>query len=79
MECTATSTQVVYTQRDRNIVYKSDYNIDFWKEVKKRWMVPGVLATVALAVLAPKYGAPGGNYMHVHVDYSRKHCTHLPM
>lgn len=38
----------------------SPYNIDFWKEVKKRWMVAGVLAAILLAVISPRVGAPGG-------------------
>nr|XP_026483414.1 uncharacterized protein LOC113391604 isoform X1 [Vanessa tameamea] len=71
MECTVTSTQVVYPQKDRNEVYKSDYDLDFRKELKKRWMVLGVLTTMALAVLAPNYGAPGGIF---HMEY----ISHIP-
>lgn len=52
-------------QREHNAHITNNYNLDFWKEVKKRWMVLGVLVAVALAVLAPHFGAPGGNYMHV--------------
>lgn len=33
-----------------------------WRAVRARWMLGGVLAAVTLAVLAPRFGAPGGNY-----------------
>lgn len=43
--------------------YKSyKYRIDFWEEVKRRWMVLGVLVALAAAVLAPRTGAPGGKH-----------------
>ncbi|CAH2252720.1 jg10179 [Pararge aegeria aegeria] len=82
MDSDNATTQVVYAQRERSIdtsVFKSGYEVDFWQEVKKRWMVLGVLLAMALAVLAPQFGAPGGNYMHAHVDIPRTHCTHSPM
>lgn len=72
MECTNGSTQVLYTKRDirkeNNIIQKTDYEVDFWEEIKKRWMILGVLISVALAVLTSHYGASGGNYMHVKLD-----------
>ncbi|CAG9577127.1 unnamed protein product [Danaus chrysippus] len=45
------SSIVVYVQKRPNVVYKSDYSVDFWEEAKKRWMLLGVLLTVAMAVL----------------------------
>ncbi|KAI8433495.1 hypothetical protein MSG28_015527 [Choristoneura fumiferana] len=55
----------------------SPYNIDFWKEVKKRWMVAGLLAAVLLAVISPRFGAPGGKQTACSLlDHSRTHCTH---
>lgn len=43
---------------------RSGYEIDFWREVTRRWLVLGVLCIVLLAVMTPKIGASGGNYMH---------------
>lgn len=40
----------------------SVYAVDMWREVRRRWMVLGVLGSVTMAVLSPKLGAVGGNY-----------------
>nr|XP_032525544.1 uncharacterized protein LOC116776455 isoform X1 [Danaus plexippus plexippus] len=60
MDTVNTSSVVVFVQKRSNMVYKSDYSVDFWKEAKKRWMLLGVLLTVAMAVLTSRYGHPGG-------------------
>lgn len=70
MESFGATSQVIYVENDRSIDttgHKSGYELDIWREVRKRWMVLGVLLAMALAVLAPHFGAPGGNYMHAHV------------
>ncbi|XP_072948679.1 sodium/bile acid cotransporter 7-like [Epargyreus clarus] len=54
------SIEPVYSQIRSSSRYRSDYNVDMWGEVKKRWAVFGVLLCVAGAVAAPKLGAPGG-------------------
>lgn len=47
-----------------------------WREMQRRWLVAGVLGATALAVLTPRLGAVGGNYLHVHsIDHSRTPCT----
>lgn len=69
MECINGSTQVLCTKKENNIIQKTDYEVDFWEEIKKRWMIIGVLISVALAVLTSHYGASGGNYMHVKLHY----------
>lgn len=79
MECVSASTQVLYDQRENNVVYKTEYELDIWEEVRRRWMIVGVLTAVAMAVLTSHYGAFGGNYMHVHLDFIRTLCTHSPM
>ncbi|XP_041970475.1 uncharacterized protein LOC121726898 [Aricia agestis] len=51
---------------------RSIYYVNFFEEAKRRWMVLGVLTTVALAVLAPQVGAPGGL---LHAEY----LSYLPL
>ncbi|CAH0712785.1 unnamed protein product, partial [Brenthis ino] len=59
MESVSASTQVLYAQRENNAVYKTEYELDFWEEVRRRWMIVGVLSAVAMAVLTSHYGASG--------------------
>lgn len=40
----------------------SAYSVDMWREVRRHWMVLGVLSAVTVAVMAPQLGARGGNY-----------------
>ncbi|CAB3257563.1 unnamed protein product [Arctia plantaginis] len=42
--------------------FSSAYSVDMWREVRRHWMVLGVLSAVTVAVLAPQLGARGGNY-----------------
>lgn len=80
MDCVTVTSDVVYKEKEYYVKYNSDYNLDMWKEVKKRWLVFGVLFSIMLAVLAPRVGAPGGNYPACSpLDHSRKHCTHPAM
>ncbi|XP_069356957.1 sodium/bile acid cotransporter 7-like isoform X2 [Maniola hyperantus] len=72
MESVSATTQVVFGQRNRSVNnngYKSGYDVDIWQEVMKRWMVLGVLLAMALAVLAPHFGAPGGMLHTEYVSY----------
>lgn len=39
------------------------YEVDLVEQLKKYWVVAGVLVSVALSVVAPGVGAPGGNYL----------------
>ncbi|CAG4948423.1 unnamed protein product [Parnassius apollo] len=55
-----TSTVPMQETRKLFIKNRSEYYVDLWRECKKRWMVFGVLISVALAVLCPHIGAPGG-------------------
>ncbi|CAG4948424.1 unnamed protein product [Parnassius apollo] len=59
-----TSTVPMQETRKLFIKNRSEYYVDLWRECKKRWMVFGVLISVALAVLCPHIGAPGGNYSY---------------
>lgn len=45
-------------------VDRSKYHVDLWRCVRRRWMVAGVLAALALAVLAPHAGAQLGKQQH---------------
>lgn len=66
---------LVFPKKRPVVNLRSEYNVDMWREFKKRWMVFGVLISVALAVLNPRVGAPGGNYTACSlVDHFRKHC-----
>ncbi|XP_045770128.1 uncharacterized protein LOC123870765 isoform X1 [Maniola jurtina] len=72
MESVSATTQIVYVQRNRSVNnngFKSGYDVDVWQEVRKRWMVLGVLLAMALAVLAPHFGAPGGLLHTEYVSY----------
>ncbi|XP_023943396.2 sodium/bile acid cotransporter 7-like [Bicyclus anynana] len=72
MEGVSSRTQVVYNSRDQSInnsAFKSGYELDLWQEVRKRWMVVGVLLAMSLAVLAPRLGAPGGFLHSEYVSY----------
>lgn len=60
------STELLYVQKKQKKIYRSEYDVDFWREVKKRWLVLGVLVAVLAAVVAPSFGEHGGNYMHAH-------------
>lgn len=51
-------------------LYRSEYHVDMWRCVRRRWMVAGVLAALALAVLAPRAGAQGGNHCMLLLDHS---------
>lgn len=76
MTSVESSTIVLHEERKRIISHRSEYNVDLWGEFKKRWMVFGVLVAVALAVVSPRLGAPGGNYPACsHIDHFRTHST----
>ncbi|KPI96346.1 hypothetical protein RR46_12376 [Papilio xuthus] len=62
MTSVESSTIVLHAERKRFVSSRSEYDVDLWREFKKRWMVFGVLGAVALAVISPRLGAPGGNY-----------------
>ncbi|XP_049883889.1 uncharacterized protein LOC126379239 [Pectinophora gossypiella] len=68
MESVSVSTELLYSHRGHSDRFKSDYNVDFWREVRRRWLVFGVLLSVTAAVLAPAAGAPGGV---LHSEYLR--------
>ncbi|CAK1592797.1 unnamed protein product [Parnassius mnemosyne] len=71
-----TSTVPVQEKKKLFIKNRSEYYVDMWRECKKRWMVFGVLISVALAVLCPHIGAPGGNYTACSlINNFRTHCT----
>lgn len=38
------------------------YHLNMWQELRRRWLVGGIMAAVLVAVVAPELGAPGGNY-----------------
>ncbi|CAH0712784.1 unnamed protein product, partial [Brenthis ino] len=69
MESVSASTQVLYAQRENNAVYKTEYELDFWEEVRRRWMIVGVLSAVAMAVLTSHYGASGGIFHTQYIVY----------
>lgn len=60
------STELLYVQKKQKKISRSEYDVDFWREMKKRWLVFGVLLAVLAAVVAPTFGERGGNYMHAH-------------
>ncbi|XP_053622178.1 sodium/bile acid cotransporter 7-like isoform X2 [Plodia interpunctella] len=67
MKFTGVITEVVYKKQK---VKKSDYDLDLWKEVRKRWLVFGVLISIMFAVVSPHVGAPGGPLHMEYISYA---------
>lgn len=64
MDCVTITTELVNCEEKLYSVSNKDYKLDIWRELKKRWMIIGVLISMTLAVLSPKVGAPGGKKLH---------------
>lgn len=54
------SKELVRSPKKFIISKNSEYNVDLWKELTKKWLVIGVFIVITLAVLTPGIGASGG-------------------
>lgn len=59
MESSASSITTLLIQKPK-VTCRNEYKVDMWYEVKRLWLVGGILLAALLASIAPHLGAPGG-------------------